>query len=85
MANAEDLTCAELVELVSDYVEGALPPAERASFEEHLTVCEGCVNYLDQMRTTIALTGRLRSDDLSPEVQAELVDAFRGWRANSPG
>ena len=85
MANAEDLTCAELVELVTDYVEGALPPAERARFEEHLTVCEGCVNYLDQMRTAIALTGRLRSDDLSPEVRAELVAAFRGWRTDSPG
>jgi len=85
MANAQDLTCAELVELVTDYVEGALAPRERARFEEHLTVCEGCVNYLDQMRTTIALTGRLRLDDLSPEVQAELVDAFRGWRADSPG
>ena len=85
MANAQDLTCAELVELVTDYVEGALAPRERTRFEEHLTVCEGCVNYLDQMRTTIALTGRLRLDDLSPEVQAELVDAFRGWRADSPG
>ena len=85
MANAEDLTCAELVELVTDYVEGALAPGDRARFEEHLTVCEGCVNYLDQMCTTIALTGRLRIDDLSPEVQVELVDAFRGWRANSPG
>ena len=85
MKLADDLTCAELVELVTDYVEGALAPGERARFEEHLTVCEGCVNYLDQMRTTIALTGRLRSDDLSPEVEAELVDAFRGWRADSPG
>jgi hypothetical protein len=85
MANAEDLTCAELVELVTDYVEDALPPVERVRFEEHLTVCEGCVNYLDQMRKTIALTGRLRMDDLSSEVQADLVDAFRGWRGNSPG
>ncbi len=85
MANAEDLTCAELVELVSDYIEGALAPHDRARFEEHLTVCRGCANYLDQMRTTIALTGRLRLDDLSPEVRADLVTAFRGWRANSPG
>jgi predicted anti-sigma-YlaC factor YlaD len=85
MANAEDLTCAELVELVTDYIEGGLTPEEQARFDEHLTVCEGCVNYLDQMRTTIALTGRLRIDDLGPEVQAELVDAFRGWRADSPG
>jgi anti-sigma factor RsiW len=85
MANAEDLSCAEVVELVTDFIEGALAPDERARFEEHLTTCEGCVNYLDQMRTTIELTGRLRVDDLSPEVRAELIDAFRGWRANSPG
>jgi predicted anti-sigma-YlaC factor YlaD len=85
MADSEDLTCAELVGLVSDYIEGVLPSAERARFGEHLTVCDGCVNYLDQMRTTIELTGRLRVDDLSPEVRAELVSAFRGWRMNSPG
>jgi predicted anti-sigma-YlaC factor YlaD len=85
VANAEDLTCAELVELVSDYLEGALAPDDRVRFEEHLTICSGCTNYLDQMRTTIALSGRLRVDDLSPEVRADLVDAFRGWRANSPG
>jgi anti-sigma factor RsiW len=85
MASAEDLTCSELVELVTDYLEGALPAEERERFEEHLTICEGCVNYLDQMRTTIALVGRLRVDDLSPEVTAELVEAFRGWHADSPG
>jgi predicted anti-sigma-YlaC factor YlaD len=85
VVNAEELTCAELVELVSDYIEGALAPDQRVRFEEHLTICSGCANYLDQMRTTIALSGRLRVDDLSPEVRADLVDAFRGWRANSPG
>ena len=85
MANAEDLTCAEVVELVSDYIEGALALDDRVRFEEHLTICSGCANYLDQMRTTIALSGRLRVDDLSPEARADLADAFRGWRANSPG
>ena len=85
MANAEDLNCAELVELVSDYIDGALALDDRLRFEEHLTICSGCANYLDQMRTTIALSGRLRVDDLSPEARADLVHAFRGWRANSPG
>jgi predicted anti-sigma-YlaC factor YlaD len=85
VTNVQDLTCAELVELVSDYIEGALMLDDRVRFEEHLTICSGCANYLDQMRTTIALTGRLRVDDLSLEVRADLVDAFRGWRANSPG
>jgi anti-sigma factor RsiW len=85
MARAEDLTCAELVELVTDYLEDALPTDERERFEEHLTICEGCGDYLDQMRTIIALTGRLRVDDLSPGVAEELVGAFRDWHANSPG
>jgi predicted anti-sigma-YlaC factor YlaD len=85
VANARGLTCADLVELVSDYIEGALASEQRARFEEHLTICQGCVNYLDQIRTTIALTGRLRVDDLSPEVQAELVSTFGNWRTNSPG
>lgn len=85
MASAEDLTCAELAELVSDYIEGALTAEDRTCFEEHLRVCQGCADYLDQMRTAIALTGRLRVDDLSSEVRADLVDAFRGWRASSPG
>jgi anti-sigma factor RsiW len=85
MAPAEDLTCAELVELVTEYFDDALTPEERARFEEHLTVCDGCVNYLDQVRTTIELTGRLRVDDLSPEVTAELVEAFRDWHRIHPG
>jgi predicted anti-sigma-YlaC factor YlaD len=85
MAKAEDLTCAELVELMTDYIEGALRPEMQACVEEHLSICEGCFKYLDQMRATIALTGRLRIDDLSPELQVELVDAFRGWRANLSG
>ena len=85
MASAEQLTCAELVELVGDYIEGALAFDDRVRFEEHLTICSGCANYLDQMRTTIALSGRLRIDDLSPEARADLVHAFRSWRANSPG
>ena len=85
MAPAEDLSCAELVELVTDYLEDSLSLAERVRFEEHLTICDGCFNYVDQMRTTIALTGRLRVDDLSPEVTEELVEAFRGWHRIHPG
>jgi predicted anti-sigma-YlaC factor YlaD len=85
MAPAEDLSCAELVELVTDYLEDSLSDGDRVRFEEHLTICDGCSNYVDQMRTTIALTGRLRVDDLSPEVTEELVGAFRGWHQIHPG
>ena len=84
MANA-DLPCAKLVELVTDYLEGVLAAPDRARFEEHLTVCEGCVAYLEQIRATILLARRLRLDDFSPALQEELRHAFRGWRADSPG
>jgi predicted anti-sigma-YlaC factor YlaD len=84
MADAQDITCSQLVELVTDYLEGALTTRERALFEEHLAECAGCVAYLDQMRTTIELTGRLRQDDLAPELPAELVVAFRDWNDRSP-
>ena len=74
-----ELTCVQLVELVTDYLEGALDDAERARFEQHIGECDGCTNYLDQMRVTIAVVGRLDADDLSDEAKSELVAAFRGW------
>lgn len=74
------LSCQELVELVTDYLEGRLPRRQRRRFEQHLSVCDGCTTYLAQMRSTIALTGRLRAEDLDPDAEAELLAAFRGWR-----
>jgi anti-sigma factor RsiW len=83
MAATVELTCAELVELVTDYLEGALPLDERGRFEEHLATCGGCSVYLEQMQTTIAAAGRLREEELDPQARDELLAAFRGW--NSPG
>ena len=77
------LNCNELVELVTDYLEGALPDAERARFEAHLGACDGCVAYVEQIRVTIALTGRLREQDVPPAALAPLLDAFRTWRTSS--
>ena len=75
-----DLTCEELVELVTEYLEGGLTDAERERFEEHVAVCAGCSAYLDQIRTTIALAGRVTADDLMEETKAELLAAFRDWK-----
>ena len=73
------MTCQELVELVTDYLEGALPPAENRRFEEHIAVCDGCARYLEQIRETVRLTGTLTTGDLSTEAEAALLDAFRSW------
>jgi anti-sigma factor RsiW len=78
--NAIALSCQELVELVTDYFEDALPAPERARFDAHIAGCDHCTAYLEQMRTTIVLTGRLRAEELAPESVEPLLDAFRDWR-----
>ena len=74
------LSCQELVELVTDYLEGALPPRDAARFEEHIAICAGCRAYLEQMRATIRIVGRLEPADLDSEAEAELLAAFRDWK-----
>lgn len=76
----EDMTCRELVELVNDYLEGALADAERSRFDAHLTSCEGCRNYVEQMRLTIEAGGRLSEESLDPDHRDSLLEAFRGWK-----
>jgi predicted anti-sigma-YlaC factor YlaD len=76
-----ELTCKELVELVTEYFEGALPVKERIRLEEHLVMCSWCRTYLEQMRETIGTAGTLREEDIEPEVRERLLDAFRGFRA----
>lgn len=78
-----ELTCEELVELVSDYLEGGMSPEERLRFEDHLEICEGCRNYLDQMRKTIAAVGRLGEEHISPDAERTLLKAFRSWKRES--
>jgi anti-sigma factor RsiW len=76
-----DLACQEVVELVTDYLEGALSAAERRRFEHHLAGCPHCTEYLAQMRETIRLTGRLTTKDLSSEMRADFTDLYRRWHA----
>ena len=77
----EQLSCRELVELVTDYLEGALLADERARFEEHIAGCGGCETYLEQIRQTIESVGRLPDDGLTPDAERALLEAFRGWRS----
>jgi hypothetical protein len=74
------LTCRELVELVTDYLEGRLPRDERTRFEMHLCYCDWCVTYLEQLRAVLRATGRLSEDSVDPGARGALLDAFRGWK-----
>jgi anti-sigma factor (TIGR02949 family) len=82
-----DITCRELVELVTEYLDGALAPADRARFERHLDMCEGCREHLDQMQVTVRLLHRSGREPEPGEVAGldELFDAFRDWNAARPG
>ena len=75
----EDITCKEIVGIVNDYVEGVLPVEDREAVELHLNLCDGCTDYLQQLRLAIALTGELPADALSPQLEEELCAAFRSY------
>jgi len=77
---SDDLNCIELVELVTDYLEGRLSEEDRQRFDHHLSLCGGCTNYVEQFRETIRLTGTLREDDLEPAARAALLEQFRSWK-----
>jgi len=76
----DEMTCQELVELVTDYVEGVLPEPERARLDAHVAECSYCGEYIAQMRQTIDALGKLSLEMISRERQQQLVEAFRGWR-----
>jgi anti-sigma factor RsiW len=71
--------CQQMVELVTDYLEGSLGWRDRRRFEKHLRACDGCHRYLDQMRETLDLLGTVPVDTLSPEAQSTLLEAFRDF------
>ena len=73
------MTCREIVELLTEYVEGALPADRRARVEAHLSGCAGCTAFLEQLRTTVRLVGHLADEALPRALEADLLDAFRTW------
>jgi len=77
-----EVVCQQAVELVTDYLEGKLPPSARRRFERHLAGCPHCTEYLAQMRATIALTGRITPDDLSEQMRADFTELYRQWRGD---
>lgn len=77
-----EMPCREFVEVVTAYLEGTLPARDRRRLEEHLGECEACELYLDQIRQTVALAGRVQLDALSAQARDELMAAFQGWAAD---
>jgi anti-sigma factor RsiW len=76
-----DLPCQQVVEMVTDYLEDALPASSRRRLERHLAGCPHCTEYLAQMRQTIRLAGRITPYDLTPQMRSELTDLYRRWHA----
>jgi anti-sigma factor RsiW len=74
------VNCQEFVELVTEYFEDTLPPDQRAGFEQHLALCDGCTRYLEQLRATAKTLGRVEMEQLSPEARNKLLAAFDNWR-----
>jgi len=80
LSTTNQITCRELVEIITEYLEGTMPQAERRRFEAHLDECPHCVNYLEQMRQTISVLGELREESIAPDAREALLEAFRDWR-----
>jgi anti-sigma factor RsiW len=78
-SDAQELTCKELVELVTDYLEESLSPTNRKRFDEHVVTCPYCQIYLEQMRQTIRTLGRLPEESLTPKALEALLHHFRRW------
>ena len=80
MADGTLISCQEVVEVVTDYLEGRMSPEDVAIFEAHLELCDGCKWYVEQMRITIATVGRIDEADVPDEMRKTLMDAFRARR-----
>lgn len=73
-------TCREVVDLAAEYVEGAMTPEEATLFEMHLNFCDGCFTFIDQIRETASIAGRITEEQVPEETKVALLEAFRDWR-----
>ena len=81
MAESHDhITCQEVVELVTEYLDEAMSADEASLFEQHLNFCDGCVWYVDQLRLTVSTAAAVREEDVPPETRERLLAAFRDWK-----
>ena len=80
MAEHQHISCQEVVELVTDYLDRALPADEASLFEQHINFCDGCDWYVDEMRRTVATVGKIEEEQLPDEMREKLMSAFRDWK-----
>jgi anti-sigma factor RsiW len=84
MSSEREITCQELTEVLTDYLEGVMPHEDQARFEAHLAICEGCVTYVQQMRQTIETVRELRPEHVADTVPEDVLAAFRAWKRGEP-
>ena len=84
MSATRAITCKELTQVLTDYLEDVMPLEDRVRFEGHLAICDGCVTYVEQMRQVIATVHELRPDDVEATAPDELLEAFRAWKRGEP-
>jgi anti-sigma factor (TIGR02949 family) len=77
----EHISCQQVVDLVTEYLDDAMVVDDRSLFEQHLNFCDGCIWYVDQIKTTVATVGRISEEDVPAEMRDRLLTAFRDWKA----
>jgi anti-sigma factor RsiW len=81
---SDEIACRELVELVTPYLEGVMPPEERSAVDRHLAACDGCRTYVEQMRLTIRAIGHVSDEAITSRTREEVLAIFRTWRQSRP-
>ena len=77
-----DIACRDVVELITDFLEGALSVQKRVELEQHLVICRGCADHLNQVQATRRVLSQLDTgDEITPETRDQLLDTFRQWRS----
>jgi anti-sigma factor RsiW len=84
VSSTRTLTCQELTEVLTNYLEGTMALEDRAALEAHLALCEGCATYVEQMRQVIRTVHELRPDDVEATAPDDLLEAFRAWKRGEP-
>jgi predicted anti-sigma-YlaC factor YlaD len=84
VSSTRTLTCKELTEVLTDYLEGTMALEDRVALEAHLVLCEGCATYVEQMRQAIRTVYALRVDDVEATAPDSLLEAFRAWKRGEP-